>query len=210
MMQSTQSEEAWTPLFLYCFLVLSTHNLETRGAEDRMCNLGKWETGCVCIPSVSFMCLVYVYLYFGNYFSLCLLGFYLLFFAFPWLLPPAFNCFLLRAALTCVLFPSQCAVYVQSCLPVCPLRSSNLSPLLSLCVSGFSLLSLFGFLFPAWKKKVYLLFLSLCGTKSTVVASHTLKYCRRNLWCLCFNFPFPMIITSALLTYYFGCFTPSY
>lgn len=209
-MQSTQSQEAWT-LFLYCFLVLSTHNLETRGAEDRMCNLGN-EKRCVSVFPLSRLCVCASMCIFILVITfLCVSwAFICFFFAFPWLLPPAFNCFLLRAALTCVLFPSQCAVYVQSCLPVCPLQSSNLSPLLSLCVSGFSLLSLFGFLFPAWKKKVYLLFLSLCGTKSAVVASHTLKYCRRNLWCLCFNFPFPMIITSALLIYYFGCFTASY
>lgn len=154
------SEEAWTPVFLYCFLVLSIHNLETRGAEDRMCNLGneKWGVSvfplsrlCVCasmsifILVITFLCVSWAFICF-------------FFFAYPWLLPPAFNCFLLCAALTCVLFPSQYALYVQSCLPVCPLWSLNLSPLLSLCVSGFSLLSLFGFLFPAWKKKVYLLF----------------------------------------------------
>lgn len=53
-MQSTQSEEAWT-LFLYCFLVLSTHNLETRGAEDRMCNLGN-EKRCMSVFPLSHLC----------------------------------------------------------------------------------------------------------------------------------------------------------
>lgn len=54
MMQSTQSEEAWT-LFLFCFLVLPTHNLETRGAEDRMCNLGN-EKRCVSVFPLSRLC----------------------------------------------------------------------------------------------------------------------------------------------------------
>lgn len=189
-MQSTQSEEAWTPLSLYCFLVLSTHNLKTRGAVDRMCNLGneKWGVSvfplsrlCVCasmcifILVITFLCVSWAVICF------------FFFFAFPWLLPPAFNCFLLRAALTCVLFPSQCAVYVQSCLPVCPLRSLNLSSLLSFWFQFTLLVWIF---VSSLKKKVYLLFLSLCGTKSAIVASHMLKYCRRNLWCLCFNFTF--------------------
>lgn len=111
-------------LILNCFLVLSTHNLETRGAEDRMCNLGNEKRGvfvfplsrlCVCAS----MCVFILVITFICFF----------FFTFPWLLPPAFNCFLLCAALTCVLFSCQCAVYVQSCLPVCPLWSLNASPL---------------------------------------------------------------------------------
>lgn len=165
--------------------------------------------GCVCIPSVSFMCLcVYVYLYFGNYFSLCLLGCYLLFFL------PSPDCYhLLLIVSSCVLpSPVSCSPVSVLCTysPVCQSVRCGLWICLHFWVSGFSLLSLFGFLFPAWKKKFIFCFWAFVALSLPLLPVICSSIVGEICGACVLIFHFIMIITFALLIYYFECFTASY